>query len=312
VDTFADNLPRMEHPTRWIQLGDDVAAGETVRFAKVATVDVGFFDAFGTPLLDGRGFDANDASANASVVLVNESFVEDVLGGTNPIGRRVRYRTGRNAEPSRWYEIVGVVGRAGMNIMEPDFDAGIYLPMAPGTVHPVRMALHLGSDPESFTPRLREIVAEVDPNALIASPVALNRIHEGDWFVGMAAMLGGLVAVGILLGLAGCGIFAIMSFSVAERTREIGIRTALGAQPAQVAWTVARRAMMQLAIGGVLGTPIAWWAFSAIREDAASGLTGSILALLPGLAVMLIVAFAACTAPTMRALRIEPTAALKE
>jgi hypothetical protein len=307
----ADNLPRMEHPTARFEVEGDDDAGGGVRVAKVARVDIGFFDALRVPVLAGRGFTTSDLGENVSVGLVNESFVETVLGGRNPIGQRVRYRAW-GADTTGWYEIVGVVGRAGMDIMQPDFDAGLYLPLLPGTVHPIRLAIHVGDDPEAFTPRLREITAEVDPNALIGSPLALNRVFEGDWYIAAAATLGGLVGVGILLALAACGIYAIMSFSVAERTREIGIRTALGAQPGQVAWAVARRSLMQLGIGAALGTPIAWWALSSTGDDLPGIATRFAASLLPGLAVMLVIGLVACTAPTLRALRVTPTEALKE
>jgi predicted permease len=309
----ADNLPRMEHPTaRFDVEGDEDAGGENVvRVAKVARVDIGFFDALRVPVLAGRGFATSDLGENVSVGLVNESFVETVLGGRNPIGQRVRYRAW-GADTTGWYEIVGVVGRAGVNIMQPDFDAGLYLPLVPGTIHPIRFAIHVGDDPESFTPRLREITAEVDANALIGSPLALNRVFEGDWYIAAAATLGGIVGLAILLALAGCGIYAIMSFSVAERTREIGIRTALGAQPGQVAWTVAKRSLMQLGIGAALGTPIAWWAFSSTRDETPGMAARFVASLLPGLAVMLVIGLAACTAPILRAMRVTPTEALKE
>lgn len=309
----ADLLPRMEHATRLIELDDESAPAERlVRVAKVARVDIGFFDALGTPLLSGRAFDTNDVGAHGSAVLVNESFVEFVLGGRNPIGRRVRYRAFGQTEPSRWYEIVGVVGHAGMDIMDPDNDAGLYVPLTPGSVYPIRLAIHVGAEPEAFTPRLRAIAAEVDPNAIISSPLALNRIFEGDWYIAASVTLGGLFGVGILLALAACGIYAIMSFSVAERTREIGIRTALGAHPGQVAWTVARRSLLQLAVGAAIGTPAAWWAFMQIAEDSGSALMAFVASLLPGIGVMLVVGLAACTAPTLRALRITPTEALRQ
>jgi hypothetical protein len=122
--------------------------------------------------------------------------------------------------------------------------------------------------------RLRRITAQVNPNALIGSPLALDRVFGGDWYIAAAATFGGLVGVGILLALAACGIYSIMSF-----------------------------------IGGALGTPIAWWAFSSTGDDLPGIATRFAASLLPGLAVMLAIGLVACTAPTLRALRVTPTEA---
>lgn len=124
----------------------------------------------------------------------------------------------------------------------------------------------MGGDPESFTPRLREIVAEVDPHAVVVSPLGLDRVFEGDRYFVAAISAGLLLGVGVLLALAACGIYAIMSFTVAERTREIGMRTALGTHPGQVALAVARKSLMQLAVGPAIGMSVAWWVFATMGE----------------------------------------------
>jgi predicted permease len=309
--TVASTLPRMEHGTQRVEVehagtGEDVRAG-----AKVARVDVGFFGTLGTPVLAGRDFRPADLDEGVAVAIVNESFVRRVLEGRNPIGRRVRYGRIGQAESSGWYEVVGVVGRAGMNIMDPDDDSGIYVPLAPGDLHPFRLAVHVGADPESFTPRLRALVAEVDPNAVVVSPMALDRVYEGDWYIVAAMSAGLLLGVGILLALAASGIYAIMSFTVAERTREIGLRTALGAHPRQVAYAVARRSLTQLTAGVALGMPVAWFLFVKLGDGGAVSAMAFVASVVPGVLVLAGMGLASCAAPTLRALRIAPTEALK-
>jgi hypothetical protein len=300
----------MEHGTQRVEV-EDAGAGGMQAGAKVVRVDIGFFGALGTSVLAGRDFRPADLDDGAASAIVNENFVERVLGGRNPIGRRVRYGRIGSAESSGWYEIVGVVGRAGMNIIEPDDDAGVYVPLPPGDLHPIRMAVHVGADPESFTPRLREIATEVDPNLVIVSPLALDLVFEGDWYFVAVMSAGSLVGVGILLALAACGIYAIMSFTVSERTREIGLRTALGAHPRQVAYAVARRSLMQLAVGVAIGMPLAWWAFASLGEGGGATPAAFAAAVVPGLLVLTGMGLVSCTAPTLRALRIAPTEALK-
>ena len=126
-------------------------------------------------------------------------------------------------------------------------------------------------------------------------------------------ILGIVILTGILLALSASGIYALMSFTVAERTREIGIRTALGANRNRVVFTVAKRALVQLGVGIVLGVGVAAWILS---EFASSGRIPTesplLLSLILGVGVMVVIGALACTAPTLRALRIMPTEALRE
>ena len=310
----ASVLPRMDHPQRWAEVaGEDQPDDPRGSPIRTARIDPNFFNALDQPILAGRGFDAGDLGEDSSTVIVNTTFVETVLDGRNPVGKRVRYRAW-NTEVGPWYEIVGVVGQLGMHVLNPEGDAGLYHPMAPGAIHPVRLAIHVGDDPESFTPRLRTLVSEVDPLAGVATPMALDKAFEGDWYI-MAAVTGGLVLlVGILLALAASGLYAIMSFTVAERTREIGIRIALGADRGNIALTVARRSLVQIGVGVLLGLPLAGRIFFEILDDRGSdyaALSGSVGALALGIGMMALIGLLACTAPTLRALRVMPTEALK-
>ncbi|MEE8117669.1 MAG: ABC transporter permease, partial [Gemmatimonadales bacterium] len=155
-------LPRMQHPSRQIELDDESLSDDFgAPWVRVASVDVDFFRALEQPVVMGRGFDTNDLVDNRAAVIVNTTFVDRLLGGRDPIGRRLRYKVSGGGEPGPWYEIVGVVGPLGMTLPKPS--AVFYHPAAPGEIDPVRLAVHVGDDPESFTPRLRTLVGEVDP-----------------------------------------------------------------------------------------------------------------------------------------------------
>lgn len=305
-------LPRMEHPTTRIELAEGASRLSRARWAEV---DPEFFTELRQPLLAGRGFTTADLLPSANTAIVNTSFVSNVLGGTSPIGQRVRF-LGRDdaAEPGPWLEIVGVVGHLGMRSVNADFDTGIYRPLAPGSREQVRVAVEVAADPLSFVPRLREITWAVDPEAVVSAIAPLSDVYEGDWYVMAAAVAGGLVLVGVLLTMAVSAIYAIMSFTVAQRTREIGVRVALGADRMQVVMQVARRALVQIAIGVLLGMLLTGTLLFEILREANP--TGSprlaiVLALLPGIGILVVIALASCAGPTLRALRISPVEALR-
>ena len=124
--------------------------------------------------------------------------------------------------------------------------------------------------------------------------------------------LGAGILTGVLLALSASGIYALMSFTVTERTREIGIRTALGAQPRRVVFTVARRALAQLGVGVLLGMPFAGGLLFLFKSEFGSTYSPFVVALILGANVMVLIGMLACTAPTLRAMRIMPTEALRE
>lgn len=282
---------------------------------KAAHVDVAYFDALDQPILSGRNFNTGDLGEDRSAVIVNTSFVERVLGGRNPLGRRLRYWE-PGQEPGPWsFEIVGVVGPLGMNTLFPDADQGMYHVVAPGELHPVSFVVRVGSDPEQFTPRLRSIVTAIDASALIQSPVALNEVPSPERRILMLGTYLVALLAGIAVVLSAACLYALVSFTVARRTRECGIRTALGARPAHIVSAIAKRALLQLSVGVSIGAVLSAGMFSAYGRDGGAGailrtanwpVTVGLIALF-----VIVVGMLACLKPTLRALRIRPMEALK-
>lgn len=311
----ADALPRMDHRSRLIEVeGIALDGGEKGRYVRTARVDVTFFDALRQPVLAGRGFDGADLESDPRPVIVNSAFVEDLLQGRNPIGHRVRPISSGDAPAPPWQEIVGVVGHLGMNIVNPKGEPGLYLPAAAGDIYPLRLGIEVGEDPGSFAPRVRELLAEAEPTAFVRNAVVLSRVHQGDWYLTLAVAGGFTLLAGILIALATSGIYAIMSFSISERTREIGVRTALGAGRPSLALTILGRSLSQIGLGALIGTSLAAWILLQFREVTESaGSTGRTIGVAVGLglAIVVVVALLSCAAPTRRALGIEPCRALR-
>jgi putative ABC transport system permease protein len=311
---IADVLPRMDHGFGLAEVqggapGDRYGAHEV----DVAYVDPGFFAGLGQPVVAGRDFNEGDLRGERTAVLVNRTFAERTLRGKNPVGQRIRYRAPMDGEPGPWLEIVGVVPDLGTNLMEPQQGGlGVYHPAAAGEIYPLRVAINVGPAPASFAPRLRELASRVDPSVIVAEPAALDEVFPDDWSLMWGMRIGSSVFVGILLVLAVSGMYTMMALSVAQRTREIGIRTALGAQPGHIVRVIGRRAAVQLAIGAVLGMPLAGWVYFQIQgQYDASAPNAYAVALVPGVIAMLLIGLLAGTVPLMRALRIVPTEAMR-
>ena len=229
----ADALPRMEHPSRLVEAeGLEPPPDRRGTSTRVARVAVDFFASLDQSVLAGREFNAADLEGSRSAVIVNTTFVRRVLGGQNAIGRRIRFVPWGDGEPGPWKEIVGVVGHLGTRMISPEDDQAVYEPVAPGELESVRLGIHVGEDPISFAPTLRTVAGQVDPGLIVSVTGPLDEVYEGDWYLLVAMTLGAGLLVRVLLALAASGIYAIMSFAVAERTTEIGDPGGTGCRPA--------------------------------------------------------------------------------
>jgi predicted permease len=289
-----------------------------------------FFETFGLRLLAGRTFAASDTAGDAPPVIVNEAFVSDVLGGRNALGRHIRLidqRRGSTGDIRRgpWRDIVGVVPTFPPNRMEPDLErqyragvpdqsrlsqARVYEPLMAVRTVPVVLTAHLRSSPTEFTEPLRRIAADVDPELHMDEVEPLDAIYrQGERaLVRMAALALGLVTVGVL-ALSAAGMYALMSFTVTRRRREIGIRAALGGQSRRITVSVLAQALRQLVLGACGGMLIALW---LERWTGGLFMGGRAAIVLPAMLTMMVITGGlAALGPARRSLRVHPAEALK-
>jgi predicted permease len=316
----AMSLPGEEPTVRFEVEGVD--APETGRGFPVNynRVDTRYFGTFGLGALSGRLFEAADMGPAATPVVVNRAFVRDVLGGREALGRRVRiaegYRDGGvmqvpdGIEAGRWYEIVGIVGNLPERAMEPGEPlAQIYRPLDPGAAYPLSLVIHTRGAATEFAPRLTELAIAVDPSLQgrdVQSLATVIRQFQGGMRMGALGL--GLLTGSVLL-LSAAGIYALMSFTVTQRRREIGLRAALGAHPRRILAAIFSRAARQLGIGAAIGLALAI-ALNFASQGETTG--GQARIVLPAVAaIILVVGLLATWGPARRGLRIQPMEALK-
>jgi len=284
--------------------------------ARVNLVGPNFFSMFDVQLLTGRRLTAADATPGSSAVLVNAAFVNSFLGD-HVLGRRIRY-VGRSGDVvagqitlDRWYEIVGVVADFPATMIEGVSSEKIYHAATLRQVQQANLMIRARTeDATAFAPRLREIAAAVDPNLQLHRVETLDAKlrHEQSVMRLVAAVLAVLTASVMLL--ASAGIYSMMAFTVAQRRKEIGIRTALGADSADILRAVFGRALRQMAAGAALGVAIAALLEFATKGGLMNG-NGEIVLPLVGL-VMIAVGLLAAAGPARAGLRVHPTEALRQ
>jgi len=309
--TVASVLPLMDHPSRQIEVDEGGVApvdrNSSHRRVSLAWVALDFFDVLDTPILSGRAFHSGDLQPGARTVIVNQSFAQVVLGGNNPIGRRLRYSdlTQQNAAKSAnqpWHQVVGVVRDFGVDPEGRDpRRARIYHPLVPGGSYPVRMAVHTMGDPLLFAPRLRSIARDVEPTLQISEIARFDQVAAAGartmtllFWVFLA-----LAFVVVLLSLT--GIYSVLAFTASQRTREVGIRVALGGRPRHVVAVLFRGPMTQIVLGILIGLVIA--------DRLSEGDMVRVIAVYG--CVVVAVSALATLGPVRRALRIQPIDALR-
>ena len=288
---------------------DGIFTGDEL--VRVNYIDDQYFEVFDRPLLAGRGFGAADFEPGHTGVLVNREFVDRLLGTENPLGHRMRYRRRLSgdalSEPGPWHDIVGVVA----NLRATELRGAVYHPLPPGERHPVALAMRAGGTPTDLAPRLRTLVSRLHPAARVEEVRPLSAIYR-EQAIGnnMGASSLAAVTLSVLL-LSAAGMYALMSFTVNQRRREIGIRAALGAQPGRLLAGIFRRALGQLGAGVTGGLLLALLAdfYFPVEEAGGRDIPGVVFA---AGAAMLAIGLAAATGPARRGLRVHPTEALRD
>ena len=272
-----------------------------------ARVDEGFFNTIGIPIVSGRGFERSDTASAPRVAIVNRGMAARYWPDTDPLGRRIRL--GASGE---WVEIVGVAADSKFRLFTPNSTPFVYLPRlqnplarstllvqteaeSAGLAAPVRAAVQ-GIDREMPILSIRTMEAFYDANAKNLNRVAVRTI----------AAMG---AMGLLLAL--IGLYGLMAHAVSRRTREIGIRMAVGAMPGSVVWMFLRQGTLP-STGGVLSGVVASAAVGGLIQSSFPGTGGDIVTYLLVVPLIVVVVALAAYIPARRAARIDPLLALRQ
>lgn len=289
--------------------GQQYASDLDVPGARWAAVDPGFFTAFDAPVLRGRGFGPEDRETSTPVVIINESFERRWFPQGTAIGSTLRM--GGLQSENDWRTIVGVVPDRHAAGAENEDPEALYVPLAQAPARFVSLAVRATGDPMSFTSRVREAVASIDPNLPLYFVDRLDRrVAQENWVFAVFGMLFGVFGLAALF-LAGIGLYGVMSFAVSQRTREMGVRMALGAQPADVIRLIFRQGMIQTAAGIVLGIMPALFIANQLSDLIFQVNPRDPAVYFTILAVLLFAAALATWIPSRRATRVDPLDALR-
>jgi predicted permease len=305
--TFASSFPGSE-PYMRIEV-----EGSGTHWVFINRVHVKLFTVFDIPILAGRPFVDADSREGSNGVIVNRAFAERVFGGRNVLGRRIRHVGGsagaelRDVEQRPWLEIVGVVPDFAKQLELRQDLMKVYEPVALADIAPaVSLSLRIRRTPApAFAQRVREITAAVDPALQLHElRSAADAEREVRRIFGFVALATAAVMISVVL-LSAAGIYAMMSFTVARRRREIAIRSALGADPRRLLMGIFAKASAQLGAGVLIGLLLA----ALVRGP----VEGKGLILLPLVAaLMMVVGLVAAFGPARRGLAVQPTEALRE
>jgi hypothetical protein len=304
--TVVSTIPGAESRARIAIDGEvNVPSGALeVRFNRGVAPD--FFDVFGARIIAGRSLRDSDSTSSTPAIVVNRAFVNQLLGGANAVGRRVHYV--QSGGTATHYEIVGVVTDLGTNPIDPDLiEPVMYHPLQRSTQATALIRMR-GNDPLQFSSRLRELTSSLDPTLRLGIVTFSEMKRQQMIGLRLMVLVSSLVILTALL-LSAAGIYAMMSFTVSQRRKEIGIRAALGADAGQLLRSIFSKAALQLGAGVAVGMVM------ALMIDRASdgemlGLFGRALLPVTALAMVLAGLFATI-GPARRSLRIQPTEALR-
>jgi putative ABC transport system permease protein len=276
--------------------------------AEIRTVAGDYFRAMGIPLLRGRVFDARDRSGAERAYVIDETLAKRDFPNQDPIGRRLIVPWGENLVGT----IVGVVGPVHhLGLKEPPH-ATIYWPDAQNPMRSFYVATRTSGSPQRLMDGLRAQVQALDPELPIAELRPVRDIVEQDVARPrfLLALLGFFAGAALLL--AGIGLYGVISYSVTQRTREIGVRMALGASPQSVVGMVVRQGMTVTAIGLIAGLVAALIAGKLIAAALYGVHPRDPVTLLAASVFLALVALLACWIPAQRAARTDPMVALRQ
>jgi predicted permease len=273
-------------------------------------VSPNYFSTMKVPLLSGREFNAADTAKSRKVAVINEAMVKVFFPKRNPIGVHFAQGGGSDVHPD--IEIVGVAKNTKESNVRTEYRPYFYLPYTQfGKLNGMTFYVRSQQDPLLIANELRESVRQADANLPVYELKTVRRVVDEDLFAervvaSLSACFGGLAAL-----LAALGIYGVLAYVVVQRTREIGIRLAMGAEEAHVRSLVFREMGFMVLAGATVGLPLAY-GLARLSESILFGVrAGDFSVYILALALIAAIALAACYVPTRRATRVDPIVALR-
>ena len=286
--------------------GKPIPRASDVPLAARHRVTVDYFRTARTRLIAGRVFDQNDRQEGRHVAIVNEAFVHQLLPGENPIGRRFEHGTN-----GPWREIIGVVEDGKYRSLSESPMLAVFEPMEQDYSPNNNLIARSSVPEEQLTAVLRRTLMDLDSSITIAS--------QGSWTGQLslalfpariaATVLGAFGLLAIVL--AATGVYGVTAYAVARRTREIGIRVALGAEPGEVIRVVVSHTAMLVGVGGAIGIALALASGRFVGQILYGVRETDPMTYAIAIIIMAAVAFAACWLPARRAIAVDPVTALR-
>jgi predicted permease len=314
---IATSIPPNSTGRRELEIdGQPTPAGTEPPLVGTVITSPSYFDVIGAPVQRGRGFTASDGAPGSETVIINTRFAAEFFRGQDPIGRRIRF-TQRDPKPGTpppvWRTIVGI-GPALQHGGPRDRTqpaALVYIPLRQEPVSGAMLVVRSRLDPSVIMNTIRREVQSVDPDQPVFSVQTIEQLlAQQQWPVRVFGTLFAIFAL-IALVLAAVGLYAVMAYSVTQRTQEIGVRMALGAAGRDVSWLILRRGLIQLVVGLTIGLGGAWFTSRALQPLLVQ-ITPNDPMTFVGISLLLsLVALTACLVPARRATRLDPLAALR-
>jgi len=278
--------------------------------ADIRIADSGLFNAMRIPLLRGRSIDATDTPDGRITAVVNQTLVKETFGDVDPIGKRIQVAWGGGGQ-GVVAEIVGVVGDVHLVSLDQKPRATVWFPMVQQTENSTHIALRVKGNPMSYAPLLARELNAMDPDAPLVEPRPMT-----DWTADTTAsrrypMLLLAILAGLALVLAAVGLYGVLAYFVGERTREIGVRRALGASKGSVVQMVMTHGARLVGIGLLIGGISAIWGTRFLRGLLYEIGTGDPGAIVGAVVVLSAVGLGASLLPALRAARVDPAVTLR-
>ena len=292
---------------RGLEIEGQSATTSEGRWAVDYVITPGLFESLRVPLVDGRLFAPGDGAETQPVAIVNQAMARRFWPNRSPIGARLR----QGGTGSVWRTVVGVVA----DIRNDDADQPplpyLYVPLAQEPIRTVSIAIRTANDPARLADPLRQAIAAFDPDQPLYDVRTMVDLWTAD-LQGSRILIQVMSALALIaLGLAGLGVWGVAAQAVGQRTREIGVRVALGASAAQVGRLIAWQGFVPIAIGLAIGLVAGLGLGRVMRSILFQVTPTDSLTLAGTLALLALVGLAATLGPALRAARLDPLAALR-